>query len=101
VLQLRDASGNAVTTSGTVVTAAIATGSGALGGTLTATTASGVATFTNVVITGVVGDRTLNFTATALTGATSGTITTTAGAAGHHRERRGHVHEPGDHGRHR
>src|SRR4029077_3512066 len=74
--------GNAVGQNGVVVTAAIATGAGALGGTLTATTnASGVATFTDLVITGAAGDRTLNFTATALTAATSGTVTITAGAA--------------------
>src|SRR5439155_16464565 len=38
VVQLRDASGNPVNQAGVVVTAAIATGSGTLGGTLTATT---------------------------------------------------------------
>src|SRR2546429_1875127 len=62
------------------VTAAIATGGGTLGGTLTATTnGSGVASFTNLAITGTAGDRTLSFTATGLTSATSGTITITAG----------------------
>src|SRR5207245_1729250 len=72
VLQLRDASNNAVGQAGVVVTAAIATGAGTLGGTLTATTnASGVATFTNLAITGVAGDRTIAFSATSLTGATS------------------------------
>ncbi len=82
VLQLEDASGNAVSQSGVVVTAAIATGAGTLGGTLTATTtSSGVATFTNLVITGAVGARTLSFSATSLAGATSGTITVSAGAA--------------------
>jgi hypothetical protein len=64
------------------VTAAIATGGGTLGGTLTATTiGNGVATFTNLAITGTVGDRTLSFSATGLTAVTSGTITVTAGAA--------------------
>ncbi len=82
VLQLRDASGNAVSQLGVVVTAALATGSPTLGGTLTATTnASGVATFTNLAITGVTGDRTLSFAAPSLTGVTSGTVTVTAGAA--------------------
>jgi len=81
-LQLKDASGNAVSQSGTVVTVAIATGGGALGGTLTATTnTSGVATFTNIMITGTIGARTLTFTATGLTSATSGTVTISAGAA--------------------
>ncbi len=83
VVQLEDASGNAVSQSGVVVTAAIATGAGTLGGTLTATTnASGVAAFTSLEITGVVGARTLSFAATGLTGATSGTITIVGGAAG-------------------
>jgi uncharacterized protein YccT (UPF0319 family) len=82
VLQLRDASGNAVSQTGVTVTAAIATGAGALGGTLTATTnASGVASFTNLAITGTAGDRTLTFSAAGLTSATSGTITITASAA--------------------
>ncbi len=82
VVQLRDAAGNPVSQAGVTVTAAIATGGGTLGGTTTATTnASGVATFTNLSITGTVGDRTLAFSATGLTGATSGTITLTAGAA--------------------
>src|SRR5207247_3957084 len=53
-----------------------------LGGTLTASTnASGVASFTNLMITGTVGDRTLSFAATGLTSATSNTVTVSAGAA--------------------
>ncbi len=79
VVQLRDATNAAVSQSGVVVTAAIATGAGTLGGTLTATTnASGVATFTNLTITGAVGARTLRFSVTGLTSATSGTIAITA-----------------------
>src|SRR5439155_1352850 len=62
VIQVRDASGNPVSQAGVTVTAAIATGSGTLGGTLTATTTeTGVATFTNLAITGAAGDRTLSF----------------------------------------
>jgi hypothetical protein len=81
VIQLRDASGNDVGEAGVVVTAAIASGGGTLGGQTTATTdASGVATFTNVSITGAPGDRTLEFTATGLTPATSSTITITIDA---------------------
>src|SRR2546425_9339443 len=75
VVELRDGLGNSVSQSGVTMTAAIATGGGTLGGTLTAiTTAGGVATFTNLAITGTAGDRTLSFSATGLTGATSGTI---------------------------
>src|SRR5205823_2157840 len=82
VVQLRDASGNPVGQTGVTVTAAIATGGGTLGGTLTATTnASGVARFTDLSITGSAGDRTLSFSATGLSAATSGTITITAGTA--------------------
>jgi len=76
VIQLRDAAGNPVSDVGVVVTAAIVTGGGMLGGTLTASTnASGVATFFNLSITGTAGSRTLNFSATGLAGATSTTIT--------------------------
>src|SRR5256886_3765935 len=79
VVQLRDANGNAVSQSGVTVTAAIATGGGTLGGTLTATTnGSGVASFTDLAITGTAGDPTLSFSAPGLTAATPGTITITA-----------------------
>src|SRR5205823_2331392 len=82
VVQLRDENGNAVSQSGVTVTAAIATGGGTLGGTLTATTnASGVASFTDLSITWTAGERTLTFTATGLSAAPSGTITITAGAS--------------------
>src|SRR5205085_582954 len=80
VVQLRDASGNPASQAGVTVTAAIATGGGILGGTLTATTnASGVASFTDLSITGTVGDRTLSFSASGLAAATSTTISITAG----------------------
>jgi hypothetical protein len=82
VVQVQDAAGNPVAQSGTTVTAAIATGAGTLGGTLSATTdAGGAATFGNLKITGLVGDRTLSFSATGLTSVTSGTVTVQAGAA--------------------
>ncbi len=81
-IQLQDAGGNPVSQAGTVITASILTGGGTLGGTATATTnASGLATFTNLSITGLIGGRTLSFTSGALTAATSSTITLTAGAA--------------------
>jgi len=82
VVQLRDGANNPVNQAGVTVTAAIATGGGTLGGTLTATTiGTGVASFTNLAITGTAGDRTLSFSATGLTPASSGTITLGAGAA--------------------
>src|SRR5439155_11556 len=76
VVQLRDGAGNPVSESGMTVTAAIATGGGTLGGTLTAaTTGSGLASFTNLSITGAAGDRTLGFSAPGHTAAVSTTIT--------------------------
>src|SRR5947199_63841 len=52
---------NPVNQSGVTVTAAIATGGGTLGGTLTAATnGSGVASFTDLAISGTAGDRTLD-----------------------------------------
>src|SRR5207253_8986380 len=69
VVQLRDGAGNPVSQAGVTVTAAIATGGGTLGGTVTAATnGSGVASFTDLAISGATGDRTLSFSATGLTG---------------------------------
>src|SRR5207253_487023 len=82
VVQLRDGAGNPVSQAGVTVTAAIATGGGTLGGTVTAATnGSGVASFTDLAISGATGDRTLSFSATGLTGVNSTAITITAGAA--------------------
>src|SRR5205807_5046353 len=81
VVQLRDGAGNPVSQAGVTITAAIATGGGTLGGTVTAATnGSGVASFTNLSISGTAGDRTLSFSATGLTPAVSGTITVGADA---------------------
>ena len=82
VIQIQDAAGNAVDTSGTAVTAAIASGGGALGGTgVVETNANGTAAFTSLAITGTAGPRTLGFTATGLSGATSVTLQLEAGPA--------------------
>ena len=80
VIRLVDANGNTVPTTGVTVTAALASGSGILGGTLTANTVSGVATFTNLALTGTVGAYTINFNSGVLTAVTSGAITMSAGA---------------------
>src|SRR5207244_325726 len=78
-VQLRDGAGNAVSQAGVTVTAAIATGGGTLGGTLTATTTgTGVASFTGLSISGTAGGRTLSFSATGLTAVHSTVITITA-----------------------
>jgi adhesin/invasin len=82
VLQVTDAGGNPVASVGVTVTAAIASGGGTLGGTTSANTdGAGTATFTDLAISGLVGNRTLGFGASGLSGATSGTIAITAGAA--------------------
>src|SRR5205814_9494626 len=78
VIQVRDASGNPVNQSGVTVTAAIATGGGTLGGALTATTTgTGVATFTNLAISGTAGDRTRSVEDTGVTGAPTAAVSIT------------------------
>jgi Bacterial Ig domain/Bacterial Ig-like domain (group 1) len=75
VVQIRDAVGNPVRASGVTVTAAIATGDGAIGGTATQTTgANGRATFTNLEIGGAVGAHSLIFAAPGLSSVTSAGI---------------------------
>src|SRR5438477_509046 len=60
VIQVRDASGNPVSQAGVTVTAAIATGGGTLGGTLTATTnGKGGRASSRRTITGAAGDGSL------------------------------------------
>jgi hypothetical protein len=76
VVQLQDADGNNQSQSGVVVTASIASGTGTLGGTLTATTGSnGAATFTDLRITGAAGAFTVRFSAPGTTPAVSSNIT--------------------------
>jgi Big-like domain-containing protein len=82
VLQLRDAAGNPVAKNGVPVTVAIASGGGTLNGNTTVNTnAAGVASFSDLSITGLVGNRTLGFSSPGLTGATSAPIALTAGPA--------------------
>ena len=82
VLQLQDASGNPVGVSGVTVTAVLQPGSGAtLGGDLSVTTnSSGVATFTDLRITGNLAPRTILFASTGLTSVASNSIAVTPGA---------------------
>src|SRR5690606_36510962 len=81
-VQLRDALGNDVAQSGVVITASIASGGGTLGGTMTANTnAAGIATFTNLSITGSAGARTLSLGGDGLTNVVTTAITITAGSA--------------------
>jgi hypothetical protein len=82
VVQLTDAGGNSVSKAGVVVTAGIATGGGTLTGLVTATTnANGVATFTNLAIGGVIGNRTLSFASPSMVGTTSAIVKLNGGAA--------------------
>ncbi|MEO8336147.1 MAG: Ig-like domain-containing protein, partial [bacterium] len=79
-VQLLDAGLNAVTTAGIAITATV--GGATLGGTTTVNTnASGVAVFTNLSLTGPLGQYTLLFTSPSLNSVTSGSIDLIAGAA--------------------
>jgi hypothetical protein len=73
-VRIVDLSGNTVTSSSLSVTAALASGPGTLGGTLTAAAVNGVVTFTDLAITGPAGTYTLDFSSGALTTATSNAI---------------------------
>jgi len=74
VVKITDAGGNTITSSTANVVASIASGSGTLSGTTTVAAVNGVATFTNLKITGT-GNHTLAFTpAGGLTAATSNTL---------------------------
>jgi len=82
VIQVQDAGGNPVSQAGVNVTATLASGGGALTGSTTSVTdAAGQATFANLRISGLVGPRTLTFSATGLTSLTSGVIDLVPGAA--------------------
>ncbi len=82
VVQLRDSVGNAVDSAGATVSAARLGGTATLTGTTDAVTnASGVATFTDLILTGIVGAHTLQFTAAPLTPVTSASFNLTPGAA--------------------
>ena len=71
VIEVRDAAGNLVTTAGQVVTASLATGDGTITGDAFAIAVNGVATFSGLGLTGLVGPRALSFTAPGLSPTTS------------------------------
>ena len=82
VIRIVDANGNTVTNSTVNVVATIATGTGGtLSGTTTIAAIAGVATFTNLRLTGTAGPFTLTFTPTSLTAITSSSFTLTFGTA--------------------
>jgi hypothetical protein len=70
VIRIVDGNGITITSSTVNVVASIASGSGTLSGTTTVAAVNGIATFTNLVITGT-GNHTLTFTPTSLAAATS------------------------------
>ena len=83
VIQLKDGSGADRAQSGVAVTAALGSGTGTLGGTLTRNTDNtGAAAFTDLAITGAAGGYTIEFTAPGYVQVTSATITVGAAAAG-------------------
>ena len=77
VVLVLDANGARVSNSSPAVTAAIGSGPGTLSGTTTVTAVNGVATFTNLRITGS-GTSTITFSTAGLTSATSGNISIAA-----------------------
>ena len=81
VIRVQDASGNTITTDNTTqITVAIFSGTGGtLGGTQLVTVVAGVATFTNLTLTGTVGENyVLRFTSTpVLTPVNSANVTLT------------------------
>ena len=79
-LQLQDAFGNAVPRAGISVMASVGSGGGSLGGQATVLSDSiGQASYTNLAVTGLVGQRTLIFSAGGLT-PSSATLALAAGA---------------------
>jgi len=81
VVRVTDSGGNTVTSFTGNVVASIASGTGTLSGTTTVAAVAGIATFTNLVITGTAGAFTLTFTPASLTGVTSNSLSFTAGSA--------------------
>ena len=81
IVEIRDAAGNVVNASLLVVTAAMATGGGTISGPTATAAIGGVATFSGLTITGLIGARTLTFTATGVTAATSAAFTLVGGVA--------------------
>jgi hypothetical protein len=80
-VQLRDASGNPVGPAGVTVTASLESGTGVLSGSLSALTGStGEAAFSNLIVTGVVGTVTLQFSTSGVAPVISAPIALTAGA---------------------
>ncbi len=82
-VQLQDANGNDVHSAGIAITASLGSGPGGsvVGSVTAATSSSGLATFSNLGLSGPAGSYTLNFSGVNLTGATSDPVAIGAGSA--------------------
>lgn len=76
VVEVRDAAGVRVSFSHAVVTVSVAAGPGTLAGTTTVAAVNGIATFTNLQVSGAAIGTTLRFTATGLAPVTSSSLIT-------------------------
>lgn len=76
-VEILDQNGTRLTTATNAVTVSVGSGSGALSGTVTVSAVAGVATFTDLAITGT-GANTLAFAAAGLTGVNAASLTVTA-----------------------
>ncbi len=81
VVEVRDALDNLVTTASIPVSVSFASGVGTIGGTTTVTSVQGVATFSQLVMSGMAGPRSLAFSATGLTAVNTATFSVSAGPA--------------------
>jgi hypothetical protein len=80
VIELHDGNGNVASNDNfTEMTATIASGGGTLAGTTTATAVGGVISFFDLGIRGIIGDRTLSFSALGFSTVTSEVVTLTPG----------------------
>jgi hypothetical protein len=80
VVEIQDASGKLVGGSSAQVTVAL-TGTGTIRGTTTVTAVGGVATFADLELGGLVGDRTMTFSSTGLSSVSAQSLALAAGAA--------------------
>ncbi|MBC7896031.1 MAG: hypothetical protein H7066_11510 [Cytophagaceae bacterium] len=74
IVQLRDVSGNVSTGSNATVTAGLAGFTGTIGGTVAVPAVAGIATFTNLTVSGQPGNYALTFASTGVLGITAGTM---------------------------
>ena len=81
VVELRDRNGAAFPQAGVAITAAVAAGGSLSGTTTQSTDAQGRATFSGLIVSGLIGSQTLTFSASGLTSASSQAIALSVGPA--------------------